>query len=290
MVKQKDNNKQSGLIFRNFLKQYRFVVIDETNLQERATFRLSRFIIFISLLISIGITAYIFVFTEVREKIPGYTDETLSEKIYNLEKFADSLQQVSNVQQHYLSNIRGILSGELIEDSITKIADEGRDYSHLRLTPSIEDSLLRLEIENRNTFDLQEQKDEYDKKSYYNLSFFPPVNGIITNKYNEAIKHYGVDLVCKKDEVVKSTLDGTVIFAEWTVETGYVITIQHSQNIISIYKHNAALLRNMGDHVKAGEAIAIIGNTGEYTSGSHLHFEIWHNGTPLNPKEILNFD
>jgi murein DD-endopeptidase MepM/ murein hydrolase activator NlpD len=122
-----------------------------------------------------------------------------------------------------------------------------------------------------------------------NILFFVPLKGMISNEYDPATKHFGLDVVAKKDEAVKSVLDGTVIMSAWTVETGYVIMVQHQHNIISVYKHNSALMKHQGDIVRAGEPIAIIGESGELQSGPHLHFELWNDGTPVNPKEYISF-
>lgn len=122
-----------------------------------------------------------------------------------------------------------------------------------------------------------------------NFIFLQPLKGAITNRFNIKKQHYGVDVVAPKNEAIKATLDGTVIFAEWTVETGYVIQLQHADNIVSIYKHNSVLHKKVGDHVKAGEVVAIVGNSGEFSTGPHLHFELWYNGIPINPEDYMMF-
>ena len=109
------------------------------------------------------------------------------------------------------------------------------------------------------------------------------------NKFNLAEKHYGVDIAASKESIVKSVLEGTVIFADWTTETGHTIAIQHSGNLISVYKHNSTLLKQVGSLLKAGEPIAVSGDSGELSSGPHLHFELWHNGTPVDPEEYVTF-
>jgi len=121
------------------------------------------------------------------------------------------------------------------------------------------------------------------------IHFFVPVNGVISNHFNSITDHFGIDLVSGPNSRISAVLNGTVIFSGWTLETGYVIYIQHEADLISAYKHNAELLKNTGDLVNAGEAIAIIGNSGELTTGPHLHFELWHNGTALNPEQYIDF-
>ena len=128
-----------------------------------------------------------------------------------------------------------------------------------------------------------------NKTDFSRIHFYSPVKGLITNSFNPNENHLGTDVVTASNNVVVAALEGTVIIANWTLETGYVIQIQHSNNLISIYKHNSELLKKVGNHVTAGEVIAIIGNSGELTSGPHLHFELWHNGTPLDPEDYVAF-
>jgi len=126
--------------------------------------------------------------------------------------------------------------------------------------------------------------------SLANIHFFPPVKGIISSNFDTRTRHYATDIVTQPKAVVSSTLEGTVIMTGWTMETGFVIAIQHANNLLSVYKHNARLLKEMGDRVWAGEAISIVGDSGElYTSGPHLHFELWHNGVPLDPAQYIYF-
>jgi murein DD-endopeptidase MepM/ murein hydrolase activator NlpD len=127
------------------------------------------------------------------------------------------------------------------------------------------------------------------RSSIVGFLFFTPLKGIITSEFNPAQGHYGIDIVSKQNEAVKSVLDGTVIFSNWTLETGYVMSVQHSQNIVSIYKHNSVLLKKTGEYVRAGEPIAIVGETGEQITGPHLHFELWNDGRPVNPKDYITF-
>ena len=119
--------------------------------------------------------------------------------------------------------------------------------------------------------------------------FFSPLDGVVTNHFDETTRHYGVDLVAKQNSNVLSVLDGVVIFTDWTIKTGYVIQVQHNGNLVSVYKHNELLLKEPGEHVVAGEAIALVGNTGKLSTGPHLHFELWYNGKPVNPEDFIVF-
>ncbi|MGB2087257.1 MAG: M23 family metallopeptidase, partial [Psychroflexus salarius] len=185
-------------------------------------------------------------------------------------------------------SIRAILSGkipveEFNEDSTYKTQISNINTEELQPTPAEND--LREKVENNDKFNLLEQAVQKT-----NLSLFPPVTGRITETYNAKIKHYAVDIVTVKDKPVKTVADGTVIFSEWTASTGYVIIIEHSFGLISVYKHNAELLKTQGDLVKSGEVIAITGNTGELSTGPHLHFELWVDGYPVNPQDYITFE
>ena len=268
---------------------------DET-FEERLSFRLTRLNVFSLtasiLILLITLTIFLIAFTPIREYIPGYTDVSLYRKVYELQNRADSLELSFRQKDLYIQNIRNIIEGKPMIDSIAYVDTTSVNYDSIVLVKSIEDSLLRLDYENQSRYNLyfNEDGDLYgDSDASGGFTFFPPIKGVITNSFSLAESHLGVDIVANKNETVKATLDGTVIFSDWTVETGYVIAIQHQRNFISFYKHNSALLKKTGNYVVAGDPIAIIGESGELTTGPHLHFELWYNGTPVNPKDYMNF-
>jgi murein DD-endopeptidase MepM/ murein hydrolase activator NlpD len=154
---------------------------------------------------------------------------------------------------------------------------------------STNDSLLRRQVEAEEQFRLSVLDEENTDHNLYDMHFFTPVDGIITRSFNPMEGHYGIDLVAAPNEVVKAALDGTVTMSTWTLETGYVIQVQHDYELISVYKHNATLFKLVGQKVVAGDAIAIVGNSGELTTGPHLHFELWHDRVPLNPADYIVF-
>ena len=200
----------------------------------------------------------------------------------------DSLEMEITKRDAYFENLRRIIAGDNPVEPDQRPAEpvaQGR----LPYQKSREDSLLRAMVEPSDQFGLSTIESRKVNPAFFNILFFPPVKGMITNSFNSGIDHYGTDIVASSNEVVKATLPGTVTMAGWTLETGHVIQLQHADNIISVYKHNAELLKHIGDHVKAGEPIAIIGNSGELTTGPHLHFELWYNGTPLNPEDYISF-
>lgn len=277
--------------------KYRLVIMNEETYEEKVSFRLSRLNVFtvtgITAILLIFFTTILISFTPLREYIPGYTDVTLQKRILELQDRADSLQTDVLQKNVYLQNLRSVIEGkEIVEDTAKLVAAEGTNYEEIENSRSPEDSVLRAEYENESAYDLFYNENEELTSPVSSLSsylFFTPLKGIITTKFNLADQHFGVDVVAKRNEAVKATLDGTVIFSDWTIETGYVISIQHQGNFISVYKHNSVLLKKMGSVVKAGEPIAIVGESGELTTGPHLHFELWYNGVPVDPTEYMVF-
>jgi murein DD-endopeptidase MepM/ murein hydrolase activator NlpD len=280
--------------------KYRLVIFDDETYEEKFSFKLSAYNVFIFLtslsILLIIITAYIIAFTSLREYIPGYSNVGLSKRVYKTQRTADSLEDVLRQNEIYFNNLRRIIDGT------GNFTDEGNSAATggvktlstdtIRLKKSLEDSLLRLEFESAERYNLQIEPSltpESRKKAMAVTGFFLPVKGLITNEFNAINRHYGIDIVAKSNEAIKATLAGTVVYADWTLEKGYVIGVQHAGNFFSLYKHNSALLKKEGDLVKAGEPIAIIGQSGELSTGPHLHFELWFNGTPINPKDYISF-
>ena len=271
--------------------KYRLVILNDESYEEKFSFRLSRLNVFVT----IGFTAiFLIAFTPLREYIPGYTDVTLSRRINDLLEKTDSLENVSKQKAAYLANIRRIIEGEDIPyDSLGTIPQTSApDPDQINYTRSVEDSLLRQDYRVETSFDLYYNDNDELNSSRQSLSsqfFFNPLEGIVTSEFDLGGKHYGIDIVSKPNETVKATLDGTVIFADWSIETGYTIAIQHQGNFISVYKHNSVLLKEQGAFVKAGDPVAIVGESGELSTGAHLHFELWYNGTPVNPRDYVAF-
>jgi murein DD-endopeptidase MepM/ murein hydrolase activator NlpD len=229
-------------------------------------------------------------FTPLREFIPGYGSEMkLRKQLINLALKTDSLQYELDMQVMTMNNMKNILSGNIHADSTTIQNKNNENTKKTDAKPSAEELAFRHEMESQDKYSLAFSESKTSKGGISSFFFFTPLKGIVTASFNPAEEHYGVDIVAKENEAIKSTLDGTVLFAGWTPETGYTIHIQHSNNLVSVYKHNSALLKKVGQYVKAGEAIAIIGNSGEHTTGPHLHFEIWYNGTAIDPQEYMVF-
>lgn len=277
--------------------KYRLVFMTDDTLEERFTFRLSRMNVFVALgtlvIVLIFLTTVLIAFTPLREYIPGYTNVGLTKRLYQLQLKTDSIEQSLAAKEKFIDNLRSVIDGRDLTEDRPVTEDSVKKYRSVTLRRSAEDSLLRLEVENQNRYNLfrtEAMESSAQKKTPIgSVLFFAPLKGIVTNGFNPAERHYGVDIVARQNEAVKSVLDGTVILANWTLETGYVIAVQHSRNMISLYKHNSAILKKTGDYVRAGEPIAIIGETGELVTGPHLHFELWYDGNPVDPKEYITF-
>lgn len=283
--------KRSRKIKKKLLHKYRLVVLNEDTFEERFSFKLNRLNVFVFstvfALLLIVVTTIIIAFTPLREYIPGYSSTSLKQKATDLAYKTDSLQQELSVNEQYLASIRKVLTGDVKtvdfnKDSIIQAAKI--DASTINLEASAEDSLLREKVAREDKYNPLANTGELI------VALFAPVKGNISAPYNPEEKHFAVDVVTVKDAPVKAVADGTVIFAEWTAETGYVMIIEHRNDIISAYKHNASLNKEQGELVKAGEVIATVGNTGEITTGPHLHFELWSDGYPIDPTNFIDFE
>jgi murein DD-endopeptidase MepM/ murein hydrolase activator NlpD len=274
--------------------KYRLVIMNDTTLERKVSFRLTRMNVIVALgalvmILVIG-TTFLIAYTPLREYIPGYGDVSMQKDLYALVQKADSLQYEVILREKYMQNIRDVINGKDFNTNPAKPSDTAKkNYNDLDMSKSKEDSLLRQEFEDLDQYSLMAPGIQSSDASISNYFFFCPVQGTITNGFNPASRHYGIDIVAQKNDAVKSVLDGTVLFAGWTLKTGYVIAIQHQSDIISLYKHNSALLKREGDYVKAGDPIAIVGNSGELTTGPHLHFELWYKGKAVNPRDYITF-
>ncbi|PWL39856.1 peptidase M23 [Flagellimonas aquimarina] len=288
MAKDKKKRKE---IKRKLLHKYRLVILNENTFEEKISFKLSRLNVFVTgtlfIIVLIGLTTLIIAFSPLREYIPGYSSTRLKRQATELTYKTDSLVTVLNYTNRYLDNVRLVLRGDIENNEVNRdslFEKYKLDPSTVDLTPIREDLLLREEVELEDKYNLFERNVEN-----VGSLLFSPVSGTLSQTFDAKAKHYAVDVVAPKDTPVKSIADGTVLFSEWTAETGYVIIIEHQDNLTSVYKHNGSLSKSQGDLVRAGEVIASIGNTGELTTGPHLHFELWNNGKPVNPLNYIDF-
>jgi len=296
--------KQKNRFFKRLKNKYRLVVLNDESFEEISSVRLSRINLYIilstALVIIVFIVTTIIFYTPIKEYVPGYSDISTKRELMQLTLKTDSFQNVITQQNTYLSNLRQVLLGNRPVDTTstkTTVDSKHANYDSIDLSRvSPMESQLRQDVENENKFSVRSPIGS--TKSFKgnpnsgvtNFYFFLPVKGYVTGDFDPKNEHFGVDIVAAENAAVKSTLDGEVFISSWTPETGYVIGIQHENNLISLYKHNSVLLKKAGDYVHAGDVIAIVGNTGELSTGPHLHFELWYNGIALNPKDYINFN
>ena len=286
------DKKKKGKFKQKLINKYRLVILNEDTFEEKISFKLTRLNVFIfsglfSILLIIG-TIFLIAFTNLREYIPGYSSTKLKREATKLIYQTDSLEQVLEVNNLYIQKVRELLTGKISDvqfdkDSILESIKYDKDT--INLDPSNLDMQFRLDIESADRYSIFNEATKDAE-----LVFFAPVTGTISDVYNPKTKHFAIDIAVEMGTPVKSVADGTVIFAEWTAETGHVIIIEHAGGFISVYKHNTALHKEQGDLVKSGEVVASAGNTGELSTGPHLHFELWNEGYPVNPTNYIDFE
>lgn len=282
--------------FTNIRHKYRFSITDE-NFHEKLSFRLSSLnlwtIVSLCSIILIAFTVFIVVFTPVRQFIPGYVKQDLVEQTVRDRMRLDSLQLRIETQGLMLRTLNAVLNGSIPIDESQIIRDSLRDYSNIGYHTGLADSLLRLEIErsDKYTLDLNatQMSGNNPKHASFadNILFYKPAEGSVYQKFDHQSRHYGIDLEVEPNSTIKSVLDGTVVFTCWNPERGYIMLIEHDSKLISIYAAASALFKRSGDFVRAGEAIGIAGQSAINGSLVHLHFELWYNGTPVDPEKHL---
>tara|TARA_A100001015_G_scaffold313386_1_gene420521 strand:+ start:625 stop:1500 length:876 start_codon:yes stop_codon:yes gene_type:complete len=282
--------KKRRLWIQNLLNRYRMVVINETTFEEQFFVRVSQFniILLVSLFVTFIVIASFFIvaYTPIKEFIPGYTSSTLRKEAIRNSFLLDSLSTEFEKKERFIQSIKSALTGEIIAEGGTIAEPLGQSPKRLTYdnTPIEADSLLRLEVGQEDKYNVVSNGTDNIKYLLY-----PPAIGPISQPYDSQKKHFAVDIALKENAPVMAVAHGIVIFSEWTVETGYVIILKHDYGLLSIYKHNAALEKAQGDLVKAGEVIAKAGNTGELTTGWHLHFELWMDGYSVDPSYFIDF-
>ncbi|CAM4084327.1 M23 family metallopeptidase [Gillisia limnaea] len=286
------NKKDKKKFATKLLHKYRLVILNEDTFEERLSFKLTRLNVFVVLTLSaiilIAGTTFLIAFTGLREYIPGYSSAKLKRQATELAYKTDSLQRVLMLNNQYYESVKRVLTGELDSTGLNRdsVVKRGKnDPSPINLNPSRADSLLRDQVAQEDKYNIFETAG-----SEMEFALFPPVKGSISEKYDIKTRHFAVDVVVPKNAPVKAVADGRVIFAEWSARTGYVMIIEHNYGLISVYKHNSSLAKEQGDFVRSGEVIAAAGSTGEYSTGPHLHFELWKEGNPVNPTDYIDFD
>ena len=282
-------NKRKAF-WKNFKFKYKLTITNENTLEEIVGIHVSKLngvsVLLSAVMVIFLIASLIIAFTPLRNYLPGYMNSEVREQVVLNALRADSLQQMLERQRMYILNVQDIISGTVKVDSVHSI-------DSLTVVRS-EELMERTQAED-------EFRKQYEENERYNLTtidnapvvtgliFFRPTRGMVSSVFDANKRHFGIDIAASPNESVLATLDGTVIMATYTADTGYVIQVQHNQNLVSVYKHCGSLLKKEGDVVKAGEAIALVGNTGEKTTGPHLHFEIWNRGRALDPSKYIVF-
>lgn len=289
-MRDKKKKKRSKAFWNNIKFKYKLTIINENTLEEVVGLRVSKLngisVLLSTLTVLFLIAAGIIAFTPLRNYLPGYMNSEIRAEVVKNALRVDSLQQLVDRQNLYIVNIQDIFSGKIKADTVQSIDS---------LTTIREDSLMK------RTQREDEFRKQYEDAEKYNLTtitdrpdvngliFYRPTRGMISAPFDAEKKHYGTDIAANPGESVLATLDGTVILSTYTAETGYLIQVQHNQNLVSVYKHCGSLLKREGDSVKGGEAIALVGNTGQLTTGPHLHFELWQKGRAVNPEKYIVF-
>lgn len=278
---------------------YRLVIFNNDTFEEVRSFNLSPLNVYVMLstlvvLVSALAIAAI-VFTPIKRLIPGYGTTSNHPEMVRIYRDIDSLEQLVKAQERYNQGMKRMLTAD-VQYEPEAPPSKKEQGTHEPIERSEEDIKLRNEVE---MSDIRKATGSTIPVTPVNISpreipleqmhFSTPIGGSIVAGFNPDKKHLGVDVVAPKNTPVKAAMDGWVISSDWTLETGNTIAIQHTNNIVTFYKHNSVLLKKAGNYVRGGEAIAIIGNTGELTDGPHLHFELWHQGKPVNPTDFVDF-
>ena len=285
------NKKENKGFFKKLFNDYKVVVSSEDTFEEKFAFKASKINVFVLMLvysvILISFTISVVFFTQLRELVPGYSSSDLLSRAIYLTQKTDSLERQIELNNKFYKSIEDVLSGktdEFIERDNIPIDSSLNDKNLFSISPNSEDSILRNYVDSQDKFNLT-----INELVIENKMFFSPIKGDITQTFNFEENHFAIDIAADIGTPVKSILDGKILFSEWSVDTGHVIIVDHGDNIVSVYKHNSKSLKEQNDFVQAGEVIAYSGNQGSLSSGPHLHFELWKNGTPIDPEPLLNF-
>ena len=284
------NKKENKGFFKKLFNDYKVVVSSEDTFEEKFAFKASKINVFVLILvysvILISFTISVVFFTQLRELVPGYSSSDLLSRAIYLTQKTDSLERQIELNNKFYKSIEDVLSGktdEFIERDNIPIDSSLNDKNLFSISPNSEDSILRNYVDSQDKFNLTKNELVIENKM-----FFSPIKGDITQTFNFEENHFAIDIAADIGTPVKSILDGKILFSEWSVDTGHVIIVDHGDNIVSVYKHNSKSLKEQNDFVQAGEVIAYSGNQGSLSSGPHLHFELWKNGTPIDPEPLLN--
>jgi murein DD-endopeptidase MepM/ murein hydrolase activator NlpD len=271
--------------------KYKLSFLNENTLEEVFSFRLSRLsgllVLFLFAVFLITLTAVVIIRTPIRNYLPGYLDSEIRQEMIGNALKTDSLESRILMQSRFLNNVSAILRGDMAVDEIP-MSDSlpGNTDIHLEKSEMAAEFMRNYEEEER--YNLNAANVNAIRPD--NPIFFRPLKGMVSSSFDLREKHYGIDVAAPPKSSVLATMKGVIIYAGFDANAGYVIQIQHPNGFVSVYKHNALLLKKQGDEVTGGEAIALVGSTGNLSTGDHLHFELWHKGKPVDPREYINFN
>jgi murein DD-endopeptidase MepM/ murein hydrolase activator NlpD len=285
---QKNSPKDRSKLFDTF----KLLVVNDETFEEVFSQRLSRLNAFVFLVIFVGLVStlsfFVIAATPLRYLIPGIESAALQREVETLLVKTDSLQRIIETDTKYLDGIRRVLSGEVIyeapEIDSTSVFVDAPSTDQLLETRK---SIAMLELENQ--VKKEESYSPVVETTISNPLYFAPLSGVVSGFYDPAVGHLAIDIAAAEGTGVKAITDGTVLHAEWSANTGYNLVVVHQGETVSVYKHNGVIFKKQGETVTAGEIIASVGNTGELSSGSHLHFELWKQGKPVNPQQYIKF-
>ena len=285
--------KKSGgnSVVKFLIKTYRLTTTNKSSLKESqiADFKGYQLVVFIiySIILVFIVSFLLVAYSPIKNLMPQ-TELAKKKKIIELMINIDSLERDLLLKNQYVSAINKIINGEVVDSVVLVHNKHTLAPEEISLSPSKEDSLLRKEVLDSELYNIPDSH-KNNLSPLEDFVFYKPVDGLITSSFDPQEKHFGVDIVTATNTPVKSCLDGVVVFADWSSSKGNVIIIQHVDNIVSSYMHNSILVKETNDLVKAGEVVGVVGNSGELTSGPHLHFELWQNGMPIDPEEYIDW-
>ena len=282
--------KNKHTILDKLSERFHILVVNEKTLERKKLLSSSSLNLlissFIAFLVILSASFLLIYFTPLKEYFRGYTSVELRQNAVENSMKLDSLESLYIVQSNYINSIKDLLSGNISYEELDEnLSGKENNFAELEIVDTNkDDSLLRALVEEEdkyNAFDIQGER--------FTTVLFPPVKGGLSSVFDINSKHYGVDIVMPENSPVHSISEGIVVFSEWTSGTGFVIIIEHLNGLTSIYKHNSSIIKTQGDRVVTGEIIAFTGNTGEFTTGPHLHFELWYQGEPVDPESYIEF-
>ncbi|MBL7792906.1 MAG: M23 family metallopeptidase [Saprospiraceae bacterium] len=278
---------------------YRLIIRNDETLKEVGSYKLTllnTYILLSSVLVvTVLLGIFLVSFTPLRRYVPGYgSGMSSNSELMALYRQVEDLEEELEATRKYSDNVRRLLVGDVqtadeVPQSVSAPVDTMKEKK-----PSAAEQQLRKEVALEEVGEVA--KNTLSSSNYVSrdmpleqMYFIAPVSGEISAAFGYDKHHFGIDVLAPKNTAIKAALDGYVFLSDWIQETGFTIGIQHANNVITFYKHNSVLLKKVGSFVKAGEAVAIIGNTGELSSGPHLHFELWFKGKPVDPADYISF-